>query len=660
MKKKCIFILQFLLLMNINVKSAFASIKILPDEISLGINYSQNLKISNASSNNITWTSSNPDIVSVDNGKITGINTGEAYIKVSDGLAIALCKVKIIDNYVGVASISLAKSEETLLLNDTIKLTPTILPINASNKIPIYVSSSPDIVSVTPSGYITAKKVGSANISITIEDKALIYKINVVDKITLEDIKTQSSVMLKQNGTARLSVTYIPENATDKTVTWKSSNPSIVTVDTNGNVKGVSPGTATITVISNDGSHVATSKITVTANNTTKKVENNDVTTTKNQNTTNNTNIKLISISLNKTTLSLNVNEEQTLSVIYNPNNATDKEVTWKSNNPEIVTVNNLGKIKAISPGTAIVTVTSNDGKYEAKCNITVLKTDTDNQNNEKKLISIKLSEEKLKLKKGQDAKLEVIYNPNDTINKEVIWSSSNEEIVTVNNGIVTAVSPGTATINVKSIDGDIEAKCNVTVYSDLPIESIKFEKERQIVYVGSTINLTTIATPENTMIDNPIWSSSDEYVATIEDGTVTALNVGTTTITLSDEKNEISASIIVNVIEKPADKLQITIEGYDLNFNPNIKNYTLTIGSETTLNIKTNYDQSKVAIGGNRDLKNGSIITVTVNDNNNTKTTYVINIKKKGFSIIYFIAIISVLLILNIIRLLINNKKKK
>jgi len=646
--------------MCINIKSISASIKIMPDEISLGVNYTQNLKVSNTASNNITWTSSNPNVVSVSNGKITGINTGEAYIKATDGLTIALCKVTIIDNYVGVTSISLSKNEETLLLNSTIKLNPTILPINASNKNPIYVSSSPDIVSVTSSGYVTAKKVGSANISITIENKVAIYKVNVVDKIALESIKTQSAMTLKQNGTAKLSITYTPENATDKTVTWKSSNPGIVSVDNDGNIKGISPGSATITIISNDGSHVATSKITVTGNN----ISNNNNTTTNqnnNQTTTKSSNsVKLIGISLNKTTLSLNINEEQTLSVTYNPNNVTDKTVTWKSSNKDIVTVDNSGKIKAISPGLATITVTSNDGKYEAKCSVTVIEPTTDNSNNDKKLTSIQLSEEKLILKEGKETKLEVIYNPSDATNKEVTWSSSDEDIVTVNNGIITAISPGTAEIKAISSDGNFEDKCNITVYSNLPLESIKFEKERQTIYVGYTIVLNTIATPENTMFDNPIWSSSNEEVAIVEDGVVTALNVGTTTITLSGENDEIKASTIVNVIEKPADKLEITIDGYDLKFDPNNKNYTLTIGSETSLNIKTNYDESKVAIGGNRDLKNGSIITVTVTENNNTKTTYVISIKKKGFSIIYFIAIISVLLILNIIRILINNKKKK
>ena len=102
-----------------------------------------------------------------------------------------------------------------------------------------------------------------------------------------------------------------------------------------------------------------------------------------------------------------------------------------------------------------------------------------------------------------------------------------------------------------------------------------------------------------------------------------------------------------------------IDIDGYDLHFNPNIKNYTLIIGDESKLNIRINYDQSKVIVGGNENLKNGSIITITFIENNN-KNTYIIKIQKKAFNQIYFIIIIFILLIINITRILINSTKRE
>ena len=662
--KKIKALIFIIFLMTFNIKTSYAAIKIMPDEISIGINYSQYLKSYNASSNNITWQSSNPNVVTVDNGRITGINIGEAYVKVTDGNTLALCKVKVIDNYVPITSISLEQNEITLIVNNTAKINPIILPINASNKNPVYVSSSEDIATVNSSGYVTAKKIGKTNISVSLENKVAIYKVTVVDKIPLESITIDASVELKQNKSTKLSVTYFPQNATDKKVTWQSSNPNIVVVDNNGNIKGMTPGNATITVTSNDGNHVATSKVTVIAN-TPNVTNNNQPQTTKKVNppsstsATNNDNIvKLNSISLDKKNITLNINESRILSVTYNPQNATDKTVTWKSSNSNIVKVDNNGKLTALAEGIATITVTSNDGKHEAKCNITV--NANNQQTTDKKLRNIKLNENKLKLKKGKEVTLEVTYTPSDADNKELSWISSNEDVATVKNGKITALAVGTTEIKVISVDGNYEDKCYVTVYSDLPIESIVFEKEKQTVYIGNTITLNTISTPENTIIENPIWTSSNESIATVNDGVVTGNTVGKTTITISDELGEITASTTVYVIEKPLEKLSITIEGYDLKFDPDVKNYTLNIGTESELTIKTNYDQSRVTIGGNRDLKNGSIITITVIDNKNVKTTYVINVKKKSFNLIYFIAIISVLLIANLIRLLINTKKKK
>ena len=662
--KKLIFII---FLMCINIKTSYAAIKVIPSEISLGVDYSQNLVVYDTGSNNISWTSSNPNIVTVNNGKIVGVNKGEAYVKVTDGLSVALCKVKIIDNYVPVQSIKLSQSGGNLVLNDTIKLEPIISPINASNKTPTYISSNAGVASVDSNGNVTAKKIGTANISVLIENKVVIYKVNVVDRVLLQGISVQPAISLKTNGTAQLVVTFNPSDATDKTVSFSTSNPNVAVVSDSGLVRAKAPGTAIITVVSNDGWYEAASKITVTGNSTSQNPVTNQPTTSS-QTNTNNNNIKLKSISLNKTTLSLNVNEEATLSVTYNPSNATDKSVTWKSSNTGVVTVSSDGKVKAVFQGTATITVTSNDGKYEAKCNVTVQDNSTNNngsgnENNtttEIRLKGIKLSQNRLDIKKGTENILDVIYTPDDATDKSVTWFSSNPEVATVTDGKIKALSIGNTTIRVTSANGYYQDKCDVYVYSDLPIEEIAFEKDTQTVYVGYTITLKTITTPENTLLENPVWTSSNEYVAMVDNGVVTAIDVGSVTITVSDEKNEIVASTIVEVIEKPLPKLEVTIKGYDLNFDPDTKNYKLTIGNESTLDIKTNYEEENVVIAGNHDLKNNSIITITVKGNGDTKNTYVISIKKKGVGIIYFIVIASILLTVNLIRIILNSAKKK
>ena len=655
--KKLIFII---FLMCINIKTSYAVVKVIPSETFLGIDYSQNLKIADTESNDISWSSSNINVVIVEGGKIIGVNKGEAYVKVTDGIGVAVCKVKVIDNYVPVQSVRLSSNGESLLLGSVVKLEPIIYPINASNKKPTYISSNVGVASVDANGYVTAKKLGTANISVTIEDRVAIYKVTVVDKITLQGISVQSAIQLKPNGTAQLNVSYNPSNATDKDVSFRTSNSNIATVSNTGLVRAVSPGTATITVTSNDGGHVATSKITVVANSTPTNPVTSPQTTTREPTTQSggvSNSIKLKGIMLNQTSLTLNVNEEEILSVIYNPTNATDKTVTWRSSNESVATVNN-GRIKTISAGTTIISAISSDGHYEAKCTLTVSENAS---GDERKLKNIRLSQDKINVKVGDERNLEVIYTPSNANNKSLIWTSSDEAVAIVdNNGKINALSVGTTKITVVSNDGGYEDKCYVKVYSNAPIESIAFQNESETIYLGYVVTLEPILVPENSLLENAVWTSSDETVATVSNGVVNALKVGTTTITVSDEKMEKTASIVVSVIKKPPEKLEVTIEGYDLNFDPTVKDYTLKIGSESSLIIKTNYDEENIVISGNRDLKNGSIVTITANGYNTGKTTYVINIKKTGFNVITFIAVVSIILIVNLIRIIISNARNK
>ena len=244
----------------------------------------------------------------------------------------------------------------------------------------------------------------------------------------------------------------------------------------------------------------------------------------------------------------------------------------------------------------------------------------------------------------------------NDNLSAKLIWESSDESVATVKDGVVTANKKGTAEIKVICEDGQKEAICKVTVTSP-PVESISFKNEKQTVYLDSKTTLKPVTTQTNSELENPIWKSSNEEVAVVEDCIVTALSIGETVITISNQDESISATTIIKVVNKPKETLKISIDGYNLNFSPDIKNYTLKIGSESELKIHTNLSEDKVTINGNQKLKNGSIITITINDSE--KVTYVINIKKQENYTIYFIAIISVLLLLNLIRLLFKKKKK-
>ena len=155
----------------------------------------------------------------------------------------------------------------------------------------------------------------------------------------------KTSLSLTVGGTDTLTATVEPETATDKTVTWESSDSDVATVDQSGNVEAVAPGTANITAKTVDGSHTATCAVTVTQ--------------------------PVTGVTLNPTELSLYTGQSETLAATVTPDTATNKNVTWSSDRTEVATVED-GTVKAVGAGTAIITVTTADGGKTATCTVTV------------------------------------------------------------------------------------------------------------------------------------------------------------------------------------------------------------------------------------------------------------------------------------------------
>ena len=162
---------------------------------------------------------------------------------------------------------------------------------------------------------------------------------------------SQTELSLTEGGTAQLTATVLPNNATNRNVTWSSNAPGVATVDSSGKVTAVAPGTATITVTTEDGNKTATCVVTVTA----ATVPVTGVTLSQNQ----------ASLYYNRTPNTL------TLTATVAPDNATNQAVTWTSSNPSVATVEN-GVVTAVGAGTATITVTTADGSFTATCAVTV------------------------------------------------------------------------------------------------------------------------------------------------------------------------------------------------------------------------------------------------------------------------------------------------
>ena len=245
-----------------------------------------------------------------------------------------------------------------------------------------------------------------------------------------------TTLSLSEGEKARLSANVTPADASDKTVSWTSSNESVASVGTGGEVTGVKAGNATITVTTKSGNKKATCAVTVNANK-----------------------VAVESVSLSKGDLSLTEGETESLTATVKPDDATDKSVEWSSGDDKIATVDQSGKVSAIKAGSATITVTTKDGAKKSTCKVTV---------EDIALTGISLSPSAPTMKIGQTVTLTVSYTPSDATNKEVTWNSGKPDVASVDqSGKVTAVAPGSSQIVATSKDGGLKAVCNVTVQNE-------------------------------------------------------------------------------------------------------------------------------------------------------------------------------------------------
>jgi uncharacterized protein YjdB len=352
--------------------------------------------------------------------------------------------------------------------------------------------------------------------------------------IPVESISlNKTSFALVVGGTETLTATVNPSDATDKTVTWKSSSTSVATVDNNGAVKAIAKGTATITATA--GGKSASCLVTVSENV-----------------------VAVTSVTLNKTTLSLTVDKTETLTATVNPSNATDKTVTWTTSNASVATVSSNGTVTAIAAGTA--TITAKAGAKTATCTVTVTLDVTE----------VTLNKTSLDLCIGDTTTLTATVKPSNE-NKSVTWTSSNTSVagINTNTGLITARAEGTATITAKC--GDKTATCTLNVN---PTLYFCFNSNFTVVsgsgaYTAYSIKSLEAVPGEEIILKaktNPsgqpvTWTSSNTSKATVEGdydfGTVTTKSAGTVTITATYQGK--TASCTLTIVEVPK---QVTVNG--------------------------------------------------------------------------------------------------
>jgi uncharacterized protein YjdB len=326
--------------------------------------------------------------------------------------------------------------------------------------------------------------------------KSCFRQMNIIECVEAENIKVDAeSVTMYTNDIKTLTAIVQPENTLDKSVSWRSSNEAIATVDANGNVTAVSVGKTLITAETSNGL-TATCDVTVYDHTT--------------------------GVTMNETA-EINIGEQLQLTAHTLPLETSDGLVTWSSSNKDIATVTEDGIITGIKQGSCIITATSVDGGFTATCQVKVLQPIT----------AIQLNRNDATINVGNSIQIDAEISPANADNKEVLWTSSDEEVATVSKeGIIIGKKAGTATITVTAAENeDLKDECEVTVLQ--PITGITLDRnELTFANIGETTQLTATVFPEDASNKEVRWSSSKENVCTVSsNGTIIALDNGVSVV---------------------------------------------------------------------------------------------------------------------------------
>ncbi|MCQ2070825.1 MAG: Ig-like domain-containing protein, partial [archaeon] len=450
----------------------------------------------------------------------------------------------------------------------------------------VFTTSDESVAMVDPlSGDILAVGPGVATIGVTIPGNNTVF-VDVSVIVSVEGVTLDVDHILMDVGDSYVLVaTVIPAQASDKNLLWVSDNTEVAIVSESGVVTAVGGGSTVITVITEDGGFTATCTVDVI--------------------------VHVTDISLDKDFVQLSIGETVTLVPVILPEDATDKSVMWESDDVSIAIVDESGNITAVSAGITYIYATTVDGSCSTYCEVEVVplyhyevryqdingmaiadavsgsaaygetvfgelidipgyetpaepKSIVISDDVSKNVIvytysyvptpvsGVELNKAEMKLDVGKKSTLVATVLPTYAANKNVIWSSSDDSIVTVDQfGSVVAIAEGVATVTVTTVDGGFTATCEVTV--PVHVKGVSLDMTSASVAVGSEFILVATVTPDNATNKAVSWSSSNKSVATVdENGNVVVKAPGKATITvITKDKSFIATCKIVAIADQ-------------------------------------------------------------------------------------------------------------
>ena len=505
-------------------------LKLDPSELNaLETESSQVIKaITNVDNPNISWETSNENIVTIQKKSnteitVTGKNNGSAVITAKMDKLETKCQVTVITSP---KEIILSQTEIMIDLSSgskTVQITPTITPDSANKNI-TWTSSNTSIARVDEFGTITGISNGEATVTAkTVNGLTKICKVKVVTSPTAISLnKTNAVIDTTTSKNMQLTAVITPASANIYTgITWTSSNDNVVQVNQQGLVKGISNGLATVTAKTENGC-TAQCRIVVGAT--------------------------IAGINLAPSNSAIEIEEKLQINATIEPN-TSEETLIWVSSNSKVATVDQNGLVTGKSHGTVTITATGRDSMVANSVKVTV--------QTAPKSISLNITEKTIDL--STDAKsfqlIGTISPSTANVYLEQTWTSDNTSVANVdNNGRVTALKNGDATITV-STGNKKTATCKVTVVTSPT--GIALDKNRATVNLSGTktVDLTATLTPKTANIYDDLQWSSDSASAKVEKtgkytARVTGVSNGNAKITVSTG-NGYKAECIVTVETK-------------------------------------------------------------------------------------------------------------
>lgn len=551
----------------------------------------------NATDKTIIWASSNEAVAVVENGKITAKKVGVTEITATSWNAkSATCIVTV--NHIEPNSITLSTTSCTLEIDETKVITAELLPKNVTDTVLTWTSKDENVVTVN-NGVIKAIGAGSTLIEVETGNKikkTVTVKVNpqLATSITLNTTKAT----LLTNEQQTLVATVLPAKTTDKSVSWSSSDNSIVSVDINGKITAKSIGTAIITATTKNNL-TATCEVTVTLNV-----------------------VAVSEVSIQPSTLTMHTGETSSLEAVITPSNATNKSLVWSSSLISVATVDQYGTVTASGIGTAVITATSANN-IVGSCTVIVKEIEVE---------SISISDVSLAV--GESQTLAALITPNNVTNKKVTWSVDNEAIATINEntGKITGVAEGQTTVTARATNGK-KATAKVTVQATaIPVQMVYPNASVIYVNIGEPNDLSSqvIFYPANATNKSLKWEIikteapyGDAVVATMENGVLTGVAAGSVVISFTSVSSP-SVSDKLSVVVNPILATGISLNEQSLEMVVNTQKKleaTIVPSNASCKNVKWESENTDIAYVSptgtiTARAEGETIITATVDDN--------------------------------------------